>query len=277
MSALHDQDRFQLVTLTALYVAVKVCEVEMMGPDIIVKLSRGVIRSAEEVKRTEIEMLNAVGWRVACPPTAGAFVSNFFALVPEGMRRRGGGDEMYRMAKGVCESSVGDYELTTGSLPSEIACAALLNALDEWGSGDGKVHAALAGMARTVMGVEDVDSADFVDVRRRLLRIAGGDCDGGAMAAVEKTSSSSSSSGSSSSFLTLATETSSEWGSDDDEDDEVDEEEGEEEDAFFAMASPSKGGSKSGRQVLRTLSTWLGSGRRSHHVSALRGTLRMRA
>jgi hypothetical protein len=190
--------------------------------------------------------------------------------MPEGMRFRGGGDEMYRMAKDACESSVGDYDLTTGSLPSEIACAALLNALDEWGSADGKVHGALAGMARTVMGVEDVGSADFVEVRRRLLRIAGRDCDAGVMATVDKTPSSRDSS---SSFLTLATEASSDWGSDHEEE----EKEEEEEDAFSAVASSSKGGSKSGRQVLRTLSTWLGSGHRSHHVSALRETLRMRA
>jgi len=78
--ALVDSKYFQLAGLTALYIAVKIYEVEVMDPKILSKLSQGLY-TKDDIEKMERKILSALEWRVN-PPTALAFVREFLEIIP---------------------------------------------------------------------------------------------------------------------------------------------------------------------------------------------------
>lgn len=76
------REDFQLYVMVCLYTAVKVLEPSRkLSIEALVDMSRGYY-SAEDVKVTELEILQSLRWRIN-PPTAIAFVRLLLELVPE--------------------------------------------------------------------------------------------------------------------------------------------------------------------------------------------------
>ena len=79
---LHDRSAFQLASMTALFLALKMNEGETVTADMVARLSRGGFR-AHDVARQEWRMLRALGFRVH-PPTPLTFCRHYVELLGQG-------------------------------------------------------------------------------------------------------------------------------------------------------------------------------------------------
>lgn len=77
--ALVNSSFFRLAGMTALYITVKIYEVEVMDPGMLSKLSQGLY-TEDDIEKMEVRMLSALEWRVN-PPTALAFVRQFLDMI----------------------------------------------------------------------------------------------------------------------------------------------------------------------------------------------------
>jgi hypothetical protein len=119
---LLDCPKFQNAALAALYIAIKMNEMEVLGPDNLAQLSRGQ-QTEGDIEEMELRILNALEWRVN-PPTALSFVHMFLQLIPKF-------DPGYRsiimeMAEFQIQHSILDYDLCRVKA-SRIAFATTLN------------------------------------------------------------------------------------------------------------------------------------------------------
>jgi Cyclin, N-terminal domain len=71
--------KYQLVAMTALYIAAKIHAPEALDPKLVSNLSRGTY-TAEEIEAQERILLSTLEWKVN-PPTPHSFVRQFFELV----------------------------------------------------------------------------------------------------------------------------------------------------------------------------------------------------
>jgi hypothetical protein len=124
--ALDDRKVFQLAAMTCLYTAIKIHEPEAMEPRIISQLSRGGY-TEEQVTDMELEILNAIQWRMN-PPTAFSFIHNLLALLPEGSMSPSDRDTVYELAKCQTELAIHEYSLVTVDA-SIVATSSIMNAL----------------------------------------------------------------------------------------------------------------------------------------------------
>jgi hypothetical protein len=116
--------KFQNAALAALYIAIKMNEMEVLGPANMAQLSRGQ-QTEGDIEEMELRILNALEWRVH-PPTALSFVHMFLQLIPKF-------DPQYRpnileMAEFQIQHSILDYDLCRVKA-SRIAFATTLNAV----------------------------------------------------------------------------------------------------------------------------------------------------
>jgi hypothetical protein len=125
--ALDDRKIFQLAAMTCLYTAIKIHEPEAMEPRIVSQLSRGAY-TEEQVTDMELEVLNAIQWRMN-PPTACSFIRNFLTLLPEGTMSASDRDTVYELAKFQTELAVHEYSLVTVNA-STVAMGSIVNALE---------------------------------------------------------------------------------------------------------------------------------------------------
>jgi hypothetical protein len=124
-----DKNHFQLLSMTCLYLAIKLNEYKHLlipgsvsSMDTILQLSRGFF-TLEQMERMENDILQRLQWHVH-PPTPQVFVKHFlFFLSTE---EQGIQD----LSQFMVELSVMDYFFVCYK-PSEVALAALLNAMDE--------------------------------------------------------------------------------------------------------------------------------------------------
>ena len=86
---LLDRSAFQLASMTALFLALKMNEGETVTADMVARLSRGGFR-AHDVARQEWRMLRALGFRVH-PPTPLTFCRHYVELLGQGGWSSGGG------------------------------------------------------------------------------------------------------------------------------------------------------------------------------------------
>lgn len=115
---------FQKAALTSLYIAVKMNEFEVLGPNNIALLSRGQ-HTAEDVEEMELYILKALDWRVN-PPTALSFVRLYLQLVPNINQKYR--DMLVDVAESQIKQSILDYDLC--QVPtSKIAFASIMNAI----------------------------------------------------------------------------------------------------------------------------------------------------
>lgn len=124
-AALTDRKFYQLAAMTSLYMAIKIHEHLEMETSLLADLSRGVY-SDLQIAYMELEILNALEWRLA-GPTPLAFVQHFVALLT-------GIEDRVKAA--IMDYACYQTELAVSSLdlvprlPSEIALAAILNAME---------------------------------------------------------------------------------------------------------------------------------------------------
>jgi len=64
--ALHDESKFQLLTITALYVAIKVNELVVVSSDLFAEMSRDAY-TAKEIEDMELTLLSGLSWRCNAP------------------------------------------------------------------------------------------------------------------------------------------------------------------------------------------------------------------
>ena len=129
MELLRDKNRFQLLAMAALCLAIKIHgEVDTHIPgvessiiDTILHLGRGHF-TAEQLKTTEVDALQRLQWRLH-PPTPQVFISYFFELYLHSEEHI----ELKEIALYIVELSVHDYYFVL-SKPSVVALAALSNA-----------------------------------------------------------------------------------------------------------------------------------------------------
>ena len=127
-----DRQQYQLVVMTCLYNSVKIHEQQVMPPSLMASLSRGH-HTIKAIEAMELQILVVLKWRVN-PPTAMAFVR----VVLEGVLLQGKKHNQHRhdtiraIAQQHIEATVLDYHFATTYPTSAIACAAIVNALEQY-------------------------------------------------------------------------------------------------------------------------------------------------
>lgn len=124
---LENKKLFQLVTVTALYVAIKVFDSQSMEPEIMEGLSRGAYTAAQIVDM-EMHILTALEWHVQ-PPTALSFIHNFLSLLPEEAANKLVRRSIFDHARFQTELAVIDFFFITAN-PSTVAFASIINAIE---------------------------------------------------------------------------------------------------------------------------------------------------
>jgi Cyclin, N-terminal domain/Cyclin, C-terminal domain len=127
LPVLGDTNAFQLAAMTSLYSAVKIHEPEIMGVDLVSKLSRGQY-SPDQIEAMEFTILQALGWKVNSP-TALSFVRKFLELVPMATLEDSIAEAAYDLSKFQSELAVGDYNLVPVKA-STVAYASIINSLE---------------------------------------------------------------------------------------------------------------------------------------------------
>lgn len=127
LPVLGDTNAFQLAAMTSLYTAVKIHEPEIMGVDLVSKLSRGQY-TPEQIETMEYTILQGLGWRVNTP-TALSFVRKFLELLPQGTLEESIAEAAYDLSKFQSELAVGDYNLVPIQA-STVAYASIINSLE---------------------------------------------------------------------------------------------------------------------------------------------------
>jgi hypothetical protein len=125
---LRDRNKFQLLSVTAMYVAIKVNEPVAMTTDIFVKICRGFY-TVEEIEDMELKLLNGISWLCNAPTANQVGLSILSLLLPlvddiQDETRDFLMDEM----KYLVELSVRDYYFST-QRSSAIALATIFNAI----------------------------------------------------------------------------------------------------------------------------------------------------
>jgi len=125
--ALRDQHKFQLLSVTALYVAIKVNEAVAMSSDILAEITHGVY-TVEEIEGMELTLLSGISWRCNAPngSQVGLSILSVISSYTNCSEATWGFlmDEM----KYLTELAVRDYYFST-QRASTIALATIFNAL----------------------------------------------------------------------------------------------------------------------------------------------------
>jgi len=123
---------FQLIASTSLYIAVKLLEPVSMDVQSLAELSKGAFESLD-ILEMEKHMLFSLKWAVSHGPTPVGFVQLYLSLLQMDGRvlsERELWDNLMEQAQYQVELSVVHYHLATSKNPSEIALAAVWNALE---------------------------------------------------------------------------------------------------------------------------------------------------
>jgi Cyclin, N-terminal domain len=127
---LQDTDKYQLLCIVALYVAIKVHEPQTLTPHAFVEIGRGQF-SADDMVQLESKLLSVLTWRVN-PPTLLAFVRLFLELIPPMALDPGMKKTVYTLTIAQAEKAISDYTIVTVA-PSKLAFVALENAFEALG------------------------------------------------------------------------------------------------------------------------------------------------
>jgi hypothetical protein len=135
-----DKNLFQLVSMTCLYLSIKLNEHEHLiiqgsvsSMDTILKLSNGFFK-LEEMEKMERELIDALQWRVH-PPTGQVYVNQFLKYLSIDDDHQ----ELQDLASYTIELAVMDYFFISYK-NSDIAIAALLNSIHILGSDHDHCH-----------------------------------------------------------------------------------------------------------------------------------------
>ena len=135
---LQDRNKYQLLVITCLYIAVKLGEPEVLSPTILSLLSQGRY-TEQDIEQEELRVLEALNWRLT-GPNASEFVQHFLALdiMPGGRSDAEMATTFFTievMSRTQAELSVSDQSLV--SMPySVLALASIRNAMQDVASYD---------------------------------------------------------------------------------------------------------------------------------------------
>merc|ERR1719330_2064758 len=124
---------YQLASMTALFMAIKINEPIMIDMVMLTELSKGIY-TKEDFAKMETDILSGLNWRVS-GPTAQSFVAHLLALVqhsrtttalsPSELKK------IFDLSSYQIELSVGEHKLITHK-PSTVAIASILNCVEEY-------------------------------------------------------------------------------------------------------------------------------------------------
>jgi hypothetical protein len=127
--ALRDTSHFQLLTITALYVAIKVNERVALSSDLLAEICRGVY-TAEEIEDMERTLLNGLSWRCNAPTAYQVGLSILSLILPHTKCSEATWGFLMDEMKYLTEHAVRDYYFTT-QRASTIALASTFNAIGQ--------------------------------------------------------------------------------------------------------------------------------------------------
>mmetsp|Transcript_28432 Transcript_28432/g.61072 ORF Transcript_28432/g.61072 Transcript_28432/m.61072 type:complete len:338 (+) Transcript_28432:87-1100(+) len=140
-ATLRSRGQYQLVTITALYIAIKLNERSTFGSEDFTAASQGTY-TVEDIEDMEIKILHGLSWRL-CPPTGLQVGYRILSLLLSQLENTADNDNdtTAKLDRGTweflrdevafqTESAVRDYFFTT-QRPSTTAIAAIMNAIEQ--------------------------------------------------------------------------------------------------------------------------------------------------
>lgn len=162
-----DEDLFQLLSMTCLYLAIKIHSPIKLSIRSMARLGRGLI-SVEHITEMEICVMQALGWYLH-PPTPTAFLDNFFPIISKDLvgNNRFDSVDVYEFSRFLAELSVCAYPFVA-AMPSSIAIAAILLSIDHF-----QLSEETKGLFKRVADTVclDVDSFEVVECKKLLLKV----------------------------------------------------------------------------------------------------------
>jgi len=123
-SVLFDRKAYQLLSITALYMAIKFVEPLELELSTLSELSRGAY-SEHQFVEMERSILSTLEWRLT-PITPIAVVQHLLSLLPNSTIR----DAIYDASRYQIELCVSNYDIFAQHTPSEIALTSILNSCE---------------------------------------------------------------------------------------------------------------------------------------------------
>mmetsp|Transcript_13043 Transcript_13043/g.27608 ORF Transcript_13043/g.27608 Transcript_13043/m.27608 type:complete len:336 (-) Transcript_13043:67-1074(-) len=164
MEILKDRNKYQLVVITCLYIAVKIFEQQVISPEVLVKLSRGRY-SEQDIEREESRILSVLDWKLN-GPTALEFVQHFLFMISDSINDEAAMNEVIGMARLQAELSVANQSLAYEKY-SVVALASIRNAMDSVGFYTPQEWAQMLQVLSSMIGV-DPFSGQVQDARLSL-------------------------------------------------------------------------------------------------------------
>ena len=124
--ALHDQNKFQLLTVAALYVAIKVHERVPMSSNLFAEISQGLY-TIEDIEDMELILLSGISWRCNAPIASQVGLSILTLILPLAKCSDETKDYLWDEIKYLSELAVRDYYLSM-QRSSTVALATIFNA-----------------------------------------------------------------------------------------------------------------------------------------------------
>jgi|SaaInl74LU_5_DNA_1037368.scaffolds.fasta_scaffold03782_3 hypothetical protein len=163
--ALRDQSKFQLLTVTALYVAIKVNERVALSSDLFVEVCSRAY-TVEEIEDMERVLLSGLSWRCHAPTTHQVGLSILSLILPYVDIPEASWGFLMDEVKYLIELTVLDYYFST-QRTSTVALAAIFNAIGDMRSKGHRER--LKDFLSVIMECFDFDhSKQITDVRRKL-------------------------------------------------------------------------------------------------------------
>lgn len=159
-SILLDRVQYQLASLAAVYLAIKVHEQQALTPSIIARLSHGLHTEAS-IEAMERRMLSAISWRVN-PPTPLDFSRKFLEIIPEQILDDDDREEVIDLVQSQAKLSMKSYDVCLMGA-SKTAFAALLNAFQRV-----KGNKITSSMALMIDQMIDTKSHSFINLQNQL-------------------------------------------------------------------------------------------------------------
>jgi hypothetical protein len=125
LQVLQDRKEFQLATMTAFYVAIKLHEPKLIDISVLTELSHGSY-TEQDFKQMEMDLLSSLSWQLN-GPTAITFLEHYIVLLPL-ERYHIPIDAVLESARYQIELSLNDYALV-GMHPSKVAVAAIVQSI----------------------------------------------------------------------------------------------------------------------------------------------------
>jgi len=167
----YSRTEYQLVTITALYIAIKMNERTIFGSQDFAAASRGTY-SLEDIEDMELKIVRALSWRL-CPPTSLQVAYRILSLMlsedPQANIEPGTFNLLQEEVIVQTENAVRDCYFTT-ERPSTVAVAAIMNAIESVCDWDPEY---LTEALMCVVGRFPFEThAVFLRARNRLLHLA---------------------------------------------------------------------------------------------------------